>query len=334
MELLLFTEGVAMTVDSAKSLDDQTRVSPSGDQFEIRFEDQAATIVEVGGGVRTYTKGGRDVLNPYSIDQMCDGAHGTPLIPWPNRLADGRYNFDGQEHQVALTEPEKRNAIHGFLRWRSWVARDHTESAVTMCTRLHPLKGYPFALDIEVQYSLDSNGLTVSTTATNIGERPCPYGEGQHPYLSPGAGQIDDCVLRLDASTRVLTDDERQLPTGLEPVEGTPFDFRIPRRLGSLAIDHAFTDLIRDSDGRAWVHLTGTDGYTARMWVDRNHPLIQIYTADTLATDRGRSGLGTEPMTCPPNAFQTGESVIRLEPAESITTTWGAELLSPGESLG
>ena len=94
--------------------------SPSGEQFEISHRGQRATIVEVGGGVREYAVDGRAVLDPYPPDAICDGAHGAPLIPWPNRLADGRYSFDGVDYQVALTEPTKRNAIHGFLRWRSW----------------------------------------------------------------------------------------------------------------------------------------------------------------------------------------------------------------------
>lgn len=301
-------------------------VPPSGQQHEIHFGDQQATIVEVGGGIRTYSHSGRDVLNPYPIEDMCDGAHGTPLIPWPNRLADGRYDFDGVTHQVALTEPEKNNAIHGFLRWRSWDRIDGDDSNVTMGTTIFPMKGYPFTVQIRVRYCLSGEGLTVTTTATNIGSQPCPYGAGQHPYLSPGEGTIGGCTLQLDAATRVLTDDVRQLPIGLESVEVTPFDFRTPRLLGDLAIDHAFTDLIRDDRGRAWVHMTGADGATASTWVDEHHPLIQIYTGDTLGIPRARAGLGTEPMTCPPNALQTGESVIRLEPSMSVTTTWGALL--------
>ena len=98
---------------------------PSGTQFEIVHGEQHAVIVEVGGGVRAYDVGGVDVLQPYAVDQMCDGAHGAPLIPWPNRLGDGRYRFDGNDYQVALTEPEKQNAIHGFLRWRPWSCREN-----------------------------------------------------------------------------------------------------------------------------------------------------------------------------------------------------------------
>ena len=107
-------------------------VRPSGEQFEIAHRDQRATIVEVGGGVREYVAGRRAVLDPYPREAMCDGAHGAPLIPWPNRLADGRYAFDGTEYQLALTEPERGNAIHGLLRWRNWQAIERSADWVTV----------------------------------------------------------------------------------------------------------------------------------------------------------------------------------------------------------
>ncbi len=301
-------------------------VHPSGEQFRITSGSHAATIVEVGGGVREYTVDGQPVLQPYPVEAMCDGAHGTPLIPWPNRLADGRYTFGDVDYRVALTEPEKNNAIHGFLRWRSWTAVRHEPDRVTMATRLHPLDGYPFTLDVEVDYALGEGGLTVRTTARNSGDTTCPYACGQHPYLSPGDGVLDDCTLHLDAATRIATDDERELPTGREPVEGTPYDFRSGRRLDDLAVDYAFTDLARDSGGRAWTRLVRPDGTSAEIWVDAAYPFVEIYTADTLAAPRQRRGLGTEPMTCPPNAFQTGEGVIHLEPGDSAGSTWGAML--------
>lgn len=300
--------------------------APSGEQFEIASGDQRVTVVEVGGGIRTYTVGGRPVLHPYDLSAMCDGAHGAPLIPWPNRLEDGRYTFDGVEQQVALTEPDKHNALHGFLLWRPWHAAERSGHRVVMAARLHPLQGYPFTLDVQVEYALAASGLTVRTTATNVGGQACPYGCGQHPYLSPGSGPIDDCVLQLSAETRILTDPGRQLPTGTEPVERTAFDFRPGRRIGDLEIDFAFTDLTRDDEGLAWVRLGGTDGRTAELWVDRTYPIIELFTADTLAPERRRRGLGTEPMSCPPNAFRTGEGVRHLQPGESVTATWGARL--------
>lgn len=301
---------------------------PSGEQYELTAGDYRATIVEVGGGVRSCDRGERPVLHSYDVSDMADGAHGAPLIPWPNRLADGMYRFAGTDYQVALTEPEKHNAIHGFLQWRSWEPREQAADRIVMGTRLHPLQGYPFALDLSIEYTLSTTGLTTRTTATNVGDTTCPYGCGQHPYLSPGTGLIDDCEIELDAGTRILTSADRQLPTGTEPVAGTPYDFRSPRRLGELEVDHAFTDLARDADGRAWLRLHGTDGQTAQLWVDSTYPLIEVFTSDTLSPDRRRTGLGAEPMTCPPNAFQTGELVTRLEPGASITTAWGVELVS------
>lgn len=307
-----------------------TPPAPSGEQFEIVHGDQRATIVEVGAGVREYTVARRDVLEAYPLDAICDGGHGAVLIPWPNRLADGRYRFDELDHQLALTEPDRHNAIHGLLRWRPWRALEHGPDRVVMSTRLHPTPGYPFMLDVSVAYELGEQGLTVSTSAANVGDRPCPYGAGQHPYLSPGDASLDACTLTLPAATRVITDSERQLPTGAEPVAGTPFDFRAGRRIADLQVDCAFTDLSRDDKGHAVARLSAPDGKTVELWVDESYPVIEIYTGDTLAPARRRRGLAVEPMTCWPNAFQNGEGVRRLEPGQLLTTRWGVALTSAG----
>ena len=300
---------------------------PSGEQFEIAFGAQRATIVEVGGGVREYTAGETEVLHPYSLDAVCDAAHGAPLIPWPNRLADGRYSFDGKEQQLALTEPEKHNAIHGLLRWRNWKLLDRESERVLVGTRLHPLTGWPFPLDVSITYTLGDDGLIVETRARNIGDAPCPFACGQHPYLSPGAGEtIDGCELELDAGTRILTDEQRQLPTGREPVEGSTYDFRTRRKIGSLEVDYAYMDLARDGEGRAWMRLHRPDGRTVELWVDESYPVLEVFTADTLSPDRRRRGLGAEPMSAPPNALQSGEMVARLEPGDEHVARWGVRL--------
>lgn len=302
------------------------RSAPSGEQFELVHGEHRATIVEVGGGVREYALAGRPVLDPYPLDAMCDGGHGAPLIPWPNRLADGRYSFDDLDCQLALSEPANHNAIHGLLRWSSWRALVHEPDRVTMGARVNPQSGYPFALDVRIEYRLDEDGLTVSATAENIGERACPYGAGQHPYLSPGDGPIDDCTLELGASTRILTD-ERQLPRGTEALAGSELDFSSPRRLGEQRIDCALTDLHREDSGRALARLAAPDGRTVELWADEHHTVLQLFTGDTLAPARRRRGLAVEPMTCEPNAFQSGRGLLRLEPGESLTSRWGVCLL-------
>ena len=300
---------------------------PSGEQFEIHHGDQRATIVEVGGGIRELYAGERAVLEPYDLDSICDGGHGAVLVPWPNRIGDGRYSFDGAERQLALTEPGRRNAIHGLLRWAPWQPLEHDRARVLMGARLHPHPGYPFDLEVSVEYRLGGDGLTVTTTARNAGEIACPYGAGQHPYLSPGEGTIDECLLELSAATVISIDPERGLPTGRESLEGSELDFRRPKKLGTAAIDSPFTDLERGEDGTARVRLRGRDGRTVELWVDSSHPVIELFTGDTLAPARRRTGLAVEPMTCPPDAFRSGESLIRLEPGEIHSCSWGVGLL-------
>jgi len=303
-----------------------TAIAPSGEQFQIVHGEQRATIVEVGGGIREYEVAGRPVLDPYPLDAICDGGHGTPLIPWPNRLKDGRYSFDGADYRVALTEPAKANAIHGFLRWWPWRAVEREPDRVVMAVPLHPHPGYPFALDIRVQYALGEGGLEVTTTASNLGEDACPYGMGQHPYLSPGTGPIDACSLQLPASTRIVLEGERGLPVGREPVAGSPYDFRKLRPLGDLRLDTPFTDLLRDAAGIATGRLTAPDGGCVELWMDERYGFLQAFTGDGLAEARRRRGLAVEPMTCAPNAFQSGEGLVRLEPGESLSARWGVRL--------
>ncbi|MHB1841730.1 MAG: aldose 1-epimerase family protein [Sulfobacillus sp.] len=299
---------------------------PSGAQFEIRHGTQRATVVEVGAAIREYVVNERPVLDPFPHDAMCDGAHGTPLIPWANRLADGRYRFDGHDYQVPLTEPEKQNAIHGLVRWRNWQPIRQGPSTIEMGTRLHPSPGYPFTLDLEIAYTLSAAGLTVEISATNMGTTACPYACGQHPYMSPGAGLIDQCTLQVAAKTRILSDPVRQLPTGLEAVAGTAFDFEKPRPIGEQQVDFAFTDLTRDQDNLAWARLGCPDGRTVALWVDAAFSVLELYTGDTLAPHRQRRGLGTEPMTGPPNGLQSGAGLIRLESGQRHTSRWGVRL--------
>lgn len=299
--------------------------SPSGEQFEISYGDQHAVIVEVGGGIRSYSVADRDVLNGYADDEMCDGAHGAPLIPWPNRLADGKYRFDGTDYQVALTEPTKSNAIHGFLRWRSWRALERDSAEVVVGTVLRPLQGYPFALDVRISYRLDADGLTVTTTAANVGGAAAPWACGAHPYLSPGVGLLDECELEFTAGLRVETD-ERQLPAAEVATAGTEYDFSAKRRIGSLEMDYAFRDVARDDDGRARVRLTGADGRCVQLWLDESYALLEIFTGDTLQPHRRRRGLGVEPMTAPPNAFASGDGLLRLESGATTRHQWGLQL--------
>jgi aldose 1-epimerase len=300
---------------------DRFGVAPSGDQFEIAFESQRAVIVEVGGGIRTYSVGGNDILDGYGVEERCPSGRGQILIPWPNRIQDGSYEFDGQHHQLPLTEPTLGNAIHGLSRWEAWRAAERDPSRVVMEHTIHAQPGYPFTLALRVDYSLADDGLSVSTTATNIGADTCPYGAGAHPYLTLGTPTVDRLVLQAPGR-RVLVHDERDLPVGSEPVDGTEFDFREARPIGTTILDNAFTDLERGPDGRARVTLHDPEaGRTVTLSVNEHYGYLMLFTGDPLP-DVNRRALAVEPMTCPPNAFRTGDSVVRLAPGDSAAGVW------------
>lgn len=299
------------------------RTPPSGRQWQIRHGDQQAVVVEVGGGVRSYQAGSRRLLDGYDVTAMADGARGQTLAPWPNRVKDGQWHHDGALMQLALTEPEQHNAIHGLVRWAAWSATEISDSAVTLTCTSHPQPGYPWTVEVSNAWSLGDRGLAVTTTMTNRGDGSAPVACAFHPYVTAGTPTVDTATLRLPADTR-LTTGEQQIVNGRESVTGSPYDFRDPRPIGDLEIDYAFTDLSRDTDGRFRLHLSAE--HEVSVWMDRSYPYVEIFTGDALPDpSRRRQGLGVEPMSAPPNALVSGESLAWLEPGGSWQGTWGIE---------
>ena len=240
----------------------------------------------------------------------------------PTGSRTGATSSTGGTTSSTLTEPEHGNAIHGLVREATWTVAEREPHRVVMEHLLRPQPGYPFTLALRIEYELSADGLRVSTTATNAGPDACPYGSGAHPYLTVGTATVDSAFLRCPGWT-VLRTDERGLPVSTESVDGTDYDFRRPRRIGSTRLDHAFTDLERGADGLARVELAGSRaGRRLILWVDDAYGYLMLFTGDPLA-DVNRRSLAVEPMTCPPNAFRTGEGLVRLEPGASFRSAWG-----------
>lgn len=296
---------------------------PSGRQHELTLGDQRVVVVEVGGGLRTYSAGDWDLLDGYREDEMAASGRGQPLVPWPNRIRDGRYRFGGSDLQLALSEPASHNACHGLVRFANWIAAERSQRRLVMEHRLHPQPGYPFSLSLSLAYGLSEAGLEVTMAARNDGAAPCPFGAGMHPYFGVGTTTVDEVTLCVPAARRLLTDD-RGIPTGEEPVEGTEYDFRAARPLRTLELDTPYTGLECDADGRARVTLASPGGERRlAVWLGEGFDHVMVFSGDTLPEDRRRRGLAVEPMTCPPNAFATGNGVRVLAPGESFSAAWG-----------
>jgi aldose 1-epimerase len=297
---------------------------PSGEQIELALGEQQAVVVEVGGGLRAYSVAGSQILDGYGPSEQCSGGRGHPLMPWPNRVRDGKYEWEGESHQLDITEPALGNALHGLTRWCNWRAREREPARVVMELRLYPHPGYPFTLDLELTYELTESGLAVAAQAMNVGARACPYGVGFHPYFRlAGAEQIDSGLLTLPTAARQIAD-ERLIPHSQEALAGTAYDFLHPRVLGDLALDTCFTDVRRDPDGLARVVFASAEeaGETV-IWFDDAYSFLMVFTGETLAPSERRRGIAIEPMSCAPNAFQSGEGLVRLEPGETHVARWG-----------
>jgi aldose 1-epimerase len=298
---------------------------PSGRQYELTYGEERAVVVERGAGLREY--GSRvPIIDGYDRDQRDDGSRGDLLIPWPNRIADATYRFAGREYRLPVTEPRTGSAIHGLTRERPWRLVDQSSASVTLALELPPEDGYPFTLGLSATYSLAASGVTVRVSATNRGQLPCPFGAGAHPYVRlAGDGLIDGALLHVPAGTTLETDG-RGIPFGAErAVDGTDFDFRSPRVIGSLVLDTAFGQLRGDADGITRISLARPDGGGGVcVWMDDSHQYAMIYSGDTLPdAARRRRSLAIEPMTCAPDAFNSGAGLIVLEPGESSSSTWG-----------
>ena len=294
----------------------------SGEQIEIASGARRATITSVGATLRSYAVDGRAIVDGFEADEVCPGGRGQVLMPWPNRIALGRYEFAGRSEQLPIDEPELGHAIHGLVRWCAWRIESRRDDVVRLSHRLDARPGYPFQLDLFVEYRLSSAGLAVTFGATNVGRASCPFGAGAHPYFRFAGVRADGVELCVRAS-EVLEVDARSIPARRRPVEGSAVDFRRPRVIGPAHVDHAFTGLERDGEGVARIVLR-SDENELGVWLDRSFGFVQIYTGDTLPDrSRRRQGIAVEPTTCAPNAFNSGDGLTVLPPGGSLEARWG-----------
>jgi len=297
----------------------------TGTQYDIAAGEYQATVTELGAGLRSLSRAGQQVIAGYGADEMPPAGSGELLAPWPNRVDGGTYTFGGASHQLDLSEPDRRTAIHGLSRWASWQVTAHQADAVELSLHLLGHAGYPFRLDLRAGYRLTAQGgLEVTVTASNAGSRPAPFGTGSHPYLRAGLVSVDSWQLELPAA-RWQPADDRGIPSGApQPVAGSEYDFRTRRDIGSTMLDHAFTGLEAGADGRSRARLTGPDAEVT-LWAGPGYGWLQVFTGDSLGPDRRRQAVAIEPMTCPPNAFVTGTDLLTIQPGESTVHQWGIE---------
>lgn len=266
-----------------------------GKTIQLNAGDYQAKIVTVGAGLAELTHHHRHIVIPHKPEEMPLAHLGKVLIPWPNRIANGCYQYNGEIFQLAINDPIGQTAIHGLLAWRDWHINHQSENEVTLTIFLPPSYGYPFALISEVTYRLDAKyGLHVFIGTRNVGKGTAPYGAGSHPYLTCNMQKIDECELILP----------------LSEAEFTEVDFSTPHVISQTTIDHTFKT---KSCSAEWEVIITSPKYNFSTYLRSNQPWLQVYTGEKLS----RRGLAVEPMTCPPDAFNSGINLIYLAPGAS-----------------
>ena len=293
----------------------------SGVQYSIAHGGYRATIASVGASLRELSLDGRDLVVPFDANELRPNYRGATLAPWPNRVTDGRYEFGGEAFQLPLTEPGRGHALHGLAAWLQFSLVSSSTDAVTLEATIEPQDGYPWRVRVSVTNTLSDDGLATTVTATNLSETAAPFGTGPHPYLVAGPGRVDDWTLELPAATVLQVTPDRLIPTGLVDVETAGFDWRAPRPVGDTFVDHAFTDLSRGPGGVTTVRLLSGDIGVEMAW-GPECPWVQIHTADQPDPERSRRGLAVEPMTCPPDAFNSGTDLILIGSGASTSASW------------
>jgi aldose 1-epimerase len=297
---------------------------PTGEQLEITQSGARAIVGTIGAGLRAYEVDGVLYTETFGEDEEPPKGAGAVLLPWPNRVGGARWTDGGEPRDLEITEPERGNAIHGLVRHQEWTVTEHSKSKVTLEITVGPAPGWPFPFRASISYELGLRGLNVTHGMHNLSERVMPFGIGAHPYLRPGALKMEDCDLKLAATTMLPLDPVRMVPTG-EPVDvrGTDLDMRRGRLLCDMPdLDHAFGGCKPKGDGlirHGIVH----PGGGVELWADLSFRWVQVYTPYDFPGARGGFAVAIEPMTCPPDALNSGIDLIHLEPGETWTGRWG-----------
>lgn len=288
-----------------------------GVRAEIGTVAAALRSLSVDGAILTETTHG-DGVPPFSS--------GIVLAPWPNRVADARWSLDGEPQQLDITEPEHGGALHGLLRFTDYQIDAQRDDLAELSAFIPPQHGWPFALQTGVRYELRPDGIRVTHLVHNRAARRAPWAVGSHPFLRVGDAVVEDLVVQAVAGSRYPVDD-RLNPTGpaVPPDEGT--DLRVPRRVGDLRLDTAYGELAhRDTvDGHgdvAW--LEAPDGARTTLWQDLSWGYLQVFTTPRFPRPDGPgTAIAIEPMTAPPDALNSGEGLIWLDPDERWSGSWG-----------
>jgi aldose 1-epimerase len=173
----------------------------------------------VGGAISAFEWADGDARRPIlrkchsPLEKVLDAAS-FPLVPYVNRIRDGRFNFRGREIFLAPNLPGDPSPLHGQGWLNPWAVEEASERHASLSFR-HAPGEWPWAYEARQEFALDEGGLTLTLTCRNTDDEPMPCGLGNHPYFPCGP------ETRLDTRvTHAWTVDEKVLPVEKVPAKG------------------------------------------------------------------------------------------------------------------
>jgi aldose 1-epimerase len=256
---------------------------------------------------------------------------GTPILfPFPNRIREGRFTWDGRDYQLPRNDHEHINAIHGFVfdrPWRvvdqgadaesSWVTGEFHGSTdapdLTAC--------WPADFRLRVTYRLRINRLEIEADVSNPDSRPLPFGLGYHPYfrmpLVPNSSAAD-CTVQGNA--REVWELQQSLPTGVRRAPETALDLSAPRPFTALRLDDVYTG-VESAPVVGGLRVLGVLRQPSYA-VEVRMLAAPAFRELVLYTPGHRQAICLEPYTCATDAVNLGE--------RGIDAGWS--VLAPGET--
>lgn len=281
---------------------------------DISAGNWVATVDSVGASLVGLRDGNFHLIEPHTKPGLYAGS---VLAPWPNRLKDGRYYYKGREYATPINELPRNNAIHGLTTDVSWSVIRRTQSSISLTYELNSPEYYPGILSLTTHYKLSKSACEIKIEAINIGKYPAPYGVSIHTYFIVGKSQKNDQLfLTLPCSQYMEVDKKRLLPLEIYSVEDTEYNFLSSRLISNLCIDHAFK---YSTTYPKSVVLKDQTGAGVALHFDKETRWIQVHTSDRNKALDSRMALAIEPMTCPPDAFNSGLDLIDLDPKQKHT---------------
>ena len=244
-------------------------------------------------------------------DQVTHYFRSVKLSPWVCRLANGRYNFNGN-FQIEKMYSDG-TALHGLLFDQAFnmVEESTTETSATVVLKHDYIgydAGYPFKYNCQVKYTLHAdNDLEIETMVTNLHKQEIPMADGWHPYFRLG-GRVNNWKLQFN-SNAMLEFDEKLIPTG----KVLPFNqFSQPTLIGDTTMDNCF--LLNKPDGQpACVLKNPANNIVVSLLPDPTYPYLQVFIPDH------RESIAIENISSAPDSFNNRMGLAVLPPGHTHT---------------